>query len=322
METISVVVPVYNVCEYLSSCVESICHQTYQQLEIILVDDGSTDGSGVLCDRLAAKDARIRVIHQENRGLSAARNTGIEAASGTWIAFVDSDDWIDTDMLELLHRLAVEEQAQIVECGWRNVMPDGVIEETSCTAARTVGNGIDGIRSLLYGAPWKVAVWNKLYHRDVIGNVRFPQGLWHEDEYTTHRFFWNAKKMLYVDVSRYNYRRQRAGSITSSTYQERHIEAAGGFRDKWLFLKKHGVKELNHQAAQVYSAFLLRHLKNCVLIGANGPYVQKAIKWIKKDFRKLRRDGIEDFYLDWLEILWEDGYQKFGEECRRQDPIF
>lgn len=114
--TVSVIVPVYNVEKYLARCVDSITSQTYENLDIILVDDGSTDNSGRICGEYAKKDTRIRVIHQKNKGASAARNCGITAASGNYIGFIDSDDWIDKDMYELLVNTAIEHHADIVRC--------------------------------------------------------------------------------------------------------------------------------------------------------------------------------------------------------------
>ena len=122
MATISIIVPVYNVEKYLERCVKSIQNQTYSDLEIILVDDGSPDSSGALCDQYAKEDKRIKVIHKKNGGLSEARNYGIEAATGSYIMFIDSDDWIDLDMAEMLCKLSNKYDADIVECSWRNIL--------------------------------------------------------------------------------------------------------------------------------------------------------------------------------------------------------
>ena len=114
---ISIIVPVYNVESYLRKCLDSILAQTYRDLEILVVDDGSTDGSGAICDEYAGKDDRIKVFHTENKGLSCARNLGLDSANGDWIGFVDSDDWIELDMYEVLLRKAEKTGADVVECG-------------------------------------------------------------------------------------------------------------------------------------------------------------------------------------------------------------
>ena len=128
---ISVIVPIYKVENYLNRCVESIRKQTYRNLEIILVDDGSPDACGEMCDRYAQEDSRIRVIHKENGGLSDARNAGIEVAAGEYIAFIDSDDWIDDKMYEVLYHTLLKYDADIAECSYRNLFGDSHIEEIS-----------------------------------------------------------------------------------------------------------------------------------------------------------------------------------------------
>lgn len=142
---ISVIVPIYKVENYLNRCVESIRKQTYRNLEIILVDDGSPDACGEMCDRYAQEDSRIRVIHKENGGLSDARNAGIEVATGEYIAFVDSDDWIDDKMYEVLYSTLLKYNADIAECSYRNLYADCIVEETNCT-----GNVVEEIIFLLW----------------------------------------------------------------------------------------------------------------------------------------------------------------------------
>ena len=173
MELISVIVPVYNVESYVAECIESIQNQTYMNLEIILVNDGSTDNSGDICDQYATYDERIKVIHKENAGVSAARNTGIEAANGDYIAFVDSDDYIAPNMYEDMLRILKENDLDILECtAFRD--KGGEIIEGCNDGSLEIFNRDEALKMAMYDC--FVAVWSQLYKRSAIDDVRFPVG--------------------------------------------------------------------------------------------------------------------------------------------------
>ena len=181
MELISVIVPVYNVESYIAECIESIQNQTYMNLEIILVNDGSTDASGDICDQYAAYDERIKVIHQENGGLSAARNTGIEAANGDYISFVDSDDYIRLTLFEDMLQLLKEYDLDIIEfTAFRD--KSGDIIEGCNDGHLEIYSKEDALRLAMHDC--FVAAWSKLYKRSAIGDVRFPVGRKFEDTAT------------------------------------------------------------------------------------------------------------------------------------------
>lgn len=210
---ITVVVPIYNVEQYLHQCIDSICNQTHKELEIILVDDGSKDKSGNICDEYAKKDKRIIVIHKENGGLSDARNAGIEIASGEFICFIDSDDFIDKHMLENLYLSCVHNEAQISICKRRFVY-DNEDTKSTCNAYSTeVFSGVEGFKHfLLEDIDGFVVAWNKLYKTNLFNNVRYPKGVIHEDCFTTYKLLLAAKTVAYIDYTGYFYR-QRKGSI-------------------------------------------------------------------------------------------------------------
>ena len=172
---VSVIVPIYKVEPYLDQCVQSIVNQTYKNLEIILVDDGSPDNSPAMCDAWAEKDNRIRVIHKENGGFSSARNAGLDAATGDYIQFVDSDDWILPDMTAALVSCAVKENADVVRCGYcENV--DGDTQEI-CTNSRTYCPEYNKlVIDIMNDGLMSGAVWNKLYKRGVLDGIRFRPG--------------------------------------------------------------------------------------------------------------------------------------------------
>lgn len=218
METISVIVPVYNVERYLRKCLDSIINQTYSNLEIILVDDGSTDSSGNICDEYAQKDARIKVVHKENGGLSFARNTGLDVCTsgGDFVAFVDSDDWLELDMYERLYEFVDEDC--IVCCGYNRIYPDMVIENK--ISSYTELNTLEFISELLdYERQERTPVgnyfWNKLFPAKCFSEKRFPNGLTYEDIYLSMEIFQIVNKVKILPECKYNYL-FRNGSIVQN----------------------------------------------------------------------------------------------------------
>ena len=238
---ISVVIPVYNVEQYLNRCVESIVKQTYKNLEIILVDDGSPDGCPAICDEWAQKDARIKVIHKPNGGLSDARNVGIEASTGEYISFIDSDDLIHFETYELLLKVAQENDADLTvfkpekftadepiqehidfnNVDVKNVKPDEFLQEMLKTSDST---------------HYVIAV-DKLYKKEIFNDLRFAKGKIHEDEFLVHHAVGRAKKISIVDVNLYYYY-MREGSIIRSKFTEKRLHALEAIEDRIEYLSK------------------------------------------------------------------------------------
>lgn len=220
MNKISVIVPCYKVEGYLPKCVESIMGQTYKDLEIILVDDGSPDSCPQICDEFARKDSRIKVIHKENGGLSSARNAGLDIATGDYIAFVDSDDWLELDMYEVLVSAISETNSDIATCD-PYFCKYGT--ESRITISHNTGNRVviednnDIFLHILEPKPLlRFEVWNKLFTRSLIGKTRFKVGQRYEDVYFDRIVFSRAKKLVAVDRALYNYLEYRPGSTVSS----------------------------------------------------------------------------------------------------------
>ena len=197
---ISVIIPVYNVEPYLQKCLDSVIGQTYRDLEIVIVDDGSTDGSGDICDEYRSDD-RVKVFHTENRGLSAARNLGLDNASGDWIGFVDSDDWIEPDMYEALIKKAEETGADVVECGCYLEYPSGTVEKSRPSICVS---GAEAIQFLLR-EDISNAVWDKLWKRCCFDNIRFPEGRIFEEHATTYRVFEEINILCTIPSTKYHY---------------------------------------------------------------------------------------------------------------------
>lgn len=212
---ISVVVPVYKVEKYLERCVQSILDQTFTEFELLLIDDGSPDRCPELCEEFAQSDGRIRVIHQKNQGLSAARNKGIESANGKYLAFIDSDDWIHPEMLERLHREIIENDAQIAVCGYSIVHEGAGTEEVEETWLKKEGLTGVGAISLIGSKSYNMAfviACNKLYRKEVFQTVRYPVGKVNEDVFVTGDLYLQCDKICSVPEPYYYYV-QREGSI-------------------------------------------------------------------------------------------------------------
>ena len=223
---ISVIVPVYKVEQYLPKCIESIINQTYRNLEIILVDDGSPDGCGEICDTYSHKDERIKVFHTTNGGLSAARNFGITKARGEYIGFVDSDDWIEPTMYEVLLNQIEDKQADIAICGYCYEYPKRKV--IISTTDDIYEGELNLVRALAYGNISKGA-WNKLYRRTCFANIEFPEGHVYEDVTVLCKLFSEtASSAVSCSKTLYHYR-QRRDSITQ--------KRSGYLVDYWLAYK-------------------------------------------------------------------------------------
>lgn len=210
---VSIIVPVYNVKEYLTRCVNSLRRQSYHNIEIVLVDDGSTDGSDKLCDSMAQEDLRIRVVHKENGGLSSARNAGIDVATGNYFVFVDSDDWISIKMIEKLIGAVLKHETKIAVCEYFSVFDDDLqISDISNKPERVLPRE-EAVESLIKG-DIKDYAWNKIYARDLFDEIRFPVGQNYEDMATIYKTFLKAKSVVCIPDELYYYA-IRAGSISN-----------------------------------------------------------------------------------------------------------
>jgi glycosyltransferase involved in cell wall biosynthesis len=217
---ISVIMPVYNVESYLSKAIESVLKQTYKRLELLLIDDGSTDKSGFICDEYAGKDNRIRVFHKKNEGQAEARNVGLNNASGVWILFLDSDDWIEPEMLEILHDIAEENGSKISACKTQYFQDEYYDEknDTNCVYNYTISQVLN---LLLNKNVIRFELWNKLWHRDVIGDVRFKMGQISEEVFFDFEVFKKVDRITYIDTSLHHYLINREGNTKSKFRIER-----------------------------------------------------------------------------------------------------
>lgn len=221
---ISVIVPVYKVEAYLDRCVQSIVDQTYPNLEIILVDDGSPDNCGAMCDVWAEKDSRIKVIHKENGGLSDARNAGMAVCRGEYIGFIDSDDYIASEMYQILFDLLQKDGSDIAACGVEMVYEDGTSPRPLTPAGNTLLDNSAAVEAVIRETWLKQPVWYKLYKAELVRNIPFPVGKYHEDIFWTWQAVARAGKVSVTDTPCYYYV-QRSGSIMAEGYSVRRLDA-------------------------------------------------------------------------------------------------
>lgn len=276
MELISIIIPIYNVEMYLRRCIDSVLNQTYKNIEVILVDDGSPDKCGEICDEYAEKDKRIRVIHKENGGLSDARNAGLAIATGKYVAFVDSDDYIDADMYGELYDAIQEAAADMSICNFRYVGKHGTgefdnndlpIEDQILSGKYILSN------SMFKEKRWYwVVAWNKLYKRKLFKGIKYPLGRIHEDEFVIHKLFFKCNKVACVSKMLYNYV-QREDSIMNQRSDKSRLDYIDAMLDRLGFYLDHGFPQ-----AVVDKTFIY----------CKGEYYQRYESGIKKtkDFKK------------------------------------
>lgn len=285
---ISVIVPVYNVEKYLERCVKSIAAQTYNDLEILLIDDGSTDKSGKMCDDFQQTDSRIKAFHKQNGGLSDARNYGIEHSAGEFISFVDSDDYIDEKMLETLHRLITENDADLAVCSAMDVFEGKEVTQVKEIKEFNL-NKVESYKYMLRGDGIPSAC-NKLYKRQTVGNVRFPVGKLYEDGFFTPQILKRVEKTAVTSKPMYYYFR-RADSITTKPFRKGDLDVIEAY-DKCV----KQVKELCPEALP-YAEFRYRNAYFNVLDKMlmrddckEIPEYKQVVKYLKKHTVQIVKD--------------------------------
>ena len=298
---ISVIVPIFNTAEYLHKCIYSIKNQSYKNLEIILVNDGSTDHSLDICNKFAENDKRIIIIDKENGGVSTARNTGLDIASGDYIGFVDADDYIDKDMYKVLIETSIKNNADIVECGI-NVINGEYQPGLPFPYRDAVFSGnYECSKSFLVGQNTANANWNKLYRREIFNDIRFPTYSYSEDFWINAKAFYQCQKKVTIK-DRYYFYLQHEKSITNSPFREEMLESIQTgkeiykfFQDRfedlcpyialstvmqiivlYILLKKTGPKEMKKK----YFNLLIREFKNYYELIHGEAY--ENIKFTKK----------------------------------------
>lgn len=265
--SVSVIVPVYNVESYVAKCIESIVNQTFKDLDIILVDDGSTDSSGSICDRYAEKDKRIRVIHKENGGVSSARNAGLDIAVGDYYVFIDGDDYANSQLIETLRSVITDNDADLAMCNYIHVDESGEkvgISELRITQPQIVSSDWM-LERISRGWTFGAIVWNKMYKSKLFEGLRYPSFNNGEDEFVSHHVMAKAEKAVIIPNVLYYYT-LRQGSLTKSGFRLGNIYSIYAFVDRIDFLGSLGKKEYAGNALVLAIKDLTRrwnHQKEC-----------------------------------------------------------
>lgn len=285
---VSVVIPVYNVEQYLSRCVDSVLGQTYKNLEIFLIDDGSIDNSGALCDMYSVKDNRVTVIHKKNGGLSSARNAGLREAGGEYIAFVDSDDWIDEDFIEALVKDIEKEQADLAMIGYRYVYDD-CTKHPSYPIVSNMLSQEEAIEELCKNK-WLVSyAWNKLYKRSLFDGICYPEGQTYEDIYIMHTIFQKCSRIACNKNEKYNYY-MRSNSIVHNLSIANHLAIFKAYEKRYCDLKYRNRKKDDKN-----------NLKCCAMAAYNILYGCNKKKEMNEDNKK-QIQQVEEFWTSHKEI--------------------
>ena len=277
---ISIIIPVYKVEKYLEKCIQSVINQTYENLQIILVDDGSPDNCGKICDEYAKKDHRIEVIHKSNGGLSDARNKGLEIAKGEYIGFVDSDDYIEADMYEVLYNLLKQYNADVSICNFYTVS-QGKIAIKNADNGINEYNRIEILKEILLDRNIQSYAWNKLYKKELFDEIKYPIGKKYEDIGTTFYLLEKCNKVVVTGKSEYYYINRQdsiVNNVTESTITD-YIE---------LIMQRYDYIEENIKELSSY----------------NKDYLKRILKTAEKDIKSLNEVG------DYTKKKYEELYNK------------
>ncbi len=301
MDLISIIIPVYGVEDYLDRCVASVCTQTYSNLEIILVDDGSKDSCPQICDIWAGKDERIKVIHKTNGGLSDARNAGLSLALGNYIVFVDSDDMVDRGFIQGLYETMKETGSDICECGVRYIDEDDkVLRVRSYPEEIVTFSRVEAISRLIKEEGIYQTVWNKLYKRKVIEGIWFPVGKHHEDDFWTYRIFDRIEFLTVIGKPLYDYR-QRNASIMGVGYTIKRLDGIEArIRRMKYFENDHELGPLVKARIQYDYLF---HLQ-CVLTYLKGMERNQEINFLLDQIKQLKSIDYKDSGVTLKYQLW------------------
>lgn len=279
---ISVIVPIYNVENYLDRCIESIVNQTYKDLEIILVDDGSPDNCPQICDSWAEKDNRIKVVHKENGGLSDARNAGMLHVTGEIVSFIDSDDWIESNMFEKMLTQMEQDNSDIVSCGVKWVEENGKLLRNDTVEQNEILDTHSAMSELINDGKLKQHVWNKIYKTELIKAIPFEKGKYHEDVFWSYQIIGRAECVSVVPDSYYYYV-QRTNSIMGEGFSEKRLDALDANYLRCEYMKKN-FPDLFDNALYVYIGSCHYQLQCAVRTNQPDSVIQNILD--RLDYRK------------------------------------
>jgi glycosyltransferase involved in cell wall biosynthesis len=303
---VSIIVPIYQVEKYLAKCIESILNQSFREFELILVNDGSPDRCGEICEEYVKKDERIKVIYKENGGLSSARNAGLNNAVGKYVGFVDSDDFIHTNMYELLYKKAIETSSDIVLCDYLRVEENISFGNQVCNSEIEIETqsytNMEALEELFGKNNVKLVIaCNKLYKRSLFSDLKFEEGRIHEDEFIAHKLLYKSFKVTYMPIKLYYYL-QRDNSIIRSPFTLKQLDYVYALKDRADFFRGFCLINLQHKAEDRYIQSIFSNYKRIKKSNFNAI---KEIKGIRKDLFKSIRSLVKNPYYNKKEkALW------------------
>lgn len=277
----------YKVEKYLRKCLDSVTGQTYKELEIILIDDGSTDRCGAIADEYALNDNRIKVIHKQNTGLADSRNQGVEASNGEYILFVDSDDYIHPRMIEELYINACNKNADVVICDYVKVTENeepGNLQSEYHAEVITITD--DNRLEYMLGKTKIVftVAWNKLFRREALGDIRFPTGRIHEDEFWTYKILHRAQKVIYLKETLYYYV-QRDDSIMGARTYIKSLQRLDAYQERIQYYKSRKMVSYEYQMLNHYRYFLTDFINNVYKQGkCTKTEIKPYMQYIRKEY--------------------------------------
>lgn len=284
MSLISIVIPVYNVEKYLSKCLNSIRKQTFKNLDVILIDDGSTDRSGKICENYCKKDSRFRVIHQENRGQAAARNLALDIAKGKYVCFVDSDDYIEETMIEKLYNSITNDNADIAICGYNRVNEMGELTKTFLPFhSERILSKQEAVLEVLKDTHLFSFLWDKIFKKELFEDVKFPENKLFEDVATVYKVIQKAEKIKAIPLALYNYV-ERSSSTIASYSDKRFQDQLESFYGQKKFAKKYHYNEaipwINYHITETKRRILYWYITT-----EKKDKIKTIIKELKKEYR-------------------------------------
>lgn len=292
---VSVIIPAYNAEQYVGFCLDTVIAQTHKNLEIIVVDDGSTDNTGKICDEYANKDSRIKVIHQENHGVAFARNVGLDNATGEYIAFIDSDDYVKNIYIETLLKTCIKTRCNLTVCKSFDTDKREIFGLPFSYNIRTYDSSFL-LHDLSYLSDLNEVVISMLFHKSVFNNLRFPAGLIYEDSYIYFDFIKNAKKIAFIDTILYYYYLS-PGSIMRSDFSAKNYDVIYSYDNKIDVLIRNNCEK---SAQIVYRDYLytvsgmIGQTKYCQSF--SHEFKKEKIKELRKKYRELRKINKDNPY--------------------------
>lgn len=290
---ISVIIPIYNTEKYLEDCIKSVVNQSYENLDIILVNDGSTDKSKEICEKYAEKDSRIRLINQSNMGAAMAKNAGLNNIKGDLFMILDSDDLLQKNNIEILYDCMQKEKSDIIEACYTTIYKEFKNIDIHQNSKKENFNTENALKELIISRKFHQTPWNKLYKTELLKDIRFPKDKYIDDEYWTYKLFANAKRITWINEVLYYYR-QHEESTMGRMYSIKRLDAVDALYDRYKFMKKN-FPNLSDLSCKVFlNNCIYNFQKLCMFneIDSNQKFREDLLKKIRETIKREKINGL------------------------------